>query len=267
MAKGNCSVDGCTREIHCKGLCRPHYIRQWKYGDPRRGGPIRPRLIAAKADFWSLVDKDGPSILGRPDLGLCWVWLGRLDIGGYGVFGTRNRSSVRAHHVSMELVGRNLGEGEESDHLCHTYDLACPGGRCRHRACVNPDHLEPVSHRENALRSVRARTGRCRQGHTLSVVGYRNGNPKRGCLTCRAERRKAVRDELVPDSLVDRHPGVRVTGDLLSEVARVYLEAEQAGQAPRLAVARHFQRSPATTSDWVRRAREERLIPAYRSAG
>jgi len=39
-----CTLRECSREQHAKGLCRPHYIRQLWYGDPRAGKPVRTRL-------------------------------------------------------------------------------------------------------------------------------------------------------------------------------------------------------------------------------
>lgn len=45
-------------------------------------------------------------------------------------------------------------EGHELDHVCHTKDPSCAGGiDCPHRRCVNPAHLEPVTHAENMLRT------------------------------------------------------------------------------------------------------------------
>ena len=70
----------------------------------------------------------------------CWVWKGRRDREGYGVTYVRGQATG-AHRVAVERArGEKLLAGEVVRHLC----------RCR--ACVNPAHLEPVTHRENLAR-------------------------------------------------------------------------------------------------------------------
>lgn len=264
MADGTCTVADCPNGVHCKGFCQPHYMRFWRYGDPLRGGPLKERVRATEENFWARVDKDGPLIVARSDLGPCWLWTGKLDIGGYGIFGSRGRVRVRVHRESWERVnGRPIPDDREIDHLCHSYDLSCPGGRCEHRRCMNPDHLEPVTHRENSVRGVPGRMTMCSEGHELVVVGMRNGNPRRGCPTCRTARRHELRDTCLSIQ-PERRKSIVVTSALLTELVAVYTSAAEGG-SPRLAVARHFGRSPATASDWIAKARAEGfLAPATR---
>jgi hypothetical protein len=90
----------------------------------------RARARPADERFWPKVEKTGT----------CWLWGGARDRGGYGVF-----ENQKAHRVSYVLSGGTIPEGLQLDHLCFV------------RHCVNPEHLEPVTAKENTRRA-RART-------------------------------------------------------------------------------------------------------------
>jgi hypothetical protein len=76
----------------------------------------------------------------------CWIFPGTKTIKdrGYGQVSTRvggHRRMVLAHLVTYEHYVGPVPEGLEIDHLCSV------------AACVNPDHLEPVTHAENMRRA------------------------------------------------------------------------------------------------------------------
>lgn len=81
--------------------------------------------------FWRQVEKRGHRG--------CWVWTGKTDKDGYGVY--RGRS---AHRVAWELVNGPIPRGKVLDHR-----------RCDHKLCVRPSHVKPSSHFENLARAHR----------------------------------------------------------------------------------------------------------------
>lgn len=120
-----------------------------------------------------------------------------------------DRRKVGEHRAAWEAINGPIPAGLTIDHLCHSLSNDCPGGPCAHRGCVEPTHLEVVSHRTNILRSnnVCARNARkthCKRGHAftpentcVATAGHRAGH--RSCKTCRRAAdacraaRKAVR--------------------------------------------------------------------------
>jgi hypothetical protein len=71
----------------------------------------------------------------------CWLWRGTIDGNGYGRFFVSGRP-VRAHRWAYEYWCGRIPRRLEIDHLC----------RVRH--CVNPWHLEAVTHPENVRRGL-----------------------------------------------------------------------------------------------------------------
>jgi hypothetical protein len=69
----------------------------------------------------------------------CTLWLGDTK-DGYGVLYESSKKRLRAHRVAYETARGSIPDGLELDHLC-----------CN-KLCVNPDHLEPVTHSENTKR-------------------------------------------------------------------------------------------------------------------
>lgn len=123
--------------------------------------------------FWSKVDRSG-----GPDA--CWPWLACYDprpSKGYGRFSLRRRGLL-AHRVAYELLVGPIPDGLTIDHLCRT------------PLCVNPAHLEPVTHRVNCLRGVGVGTKniakiQCIRGHRFTAVNtYLDGRGHRQCWVC-----------------------------------------------------------------------------------
>jgi hypothetical protein len=112
----------------------------------------------AVAVFWSRVDKNGPIPAHRPELGPCWLWNGP-KLSKKRNYGKTwwNGKTVFAHIVSYTLERGPIPKGLEPDHLCFNPQ------------CVRPEHIEPVMHSENILRSTTyTRFGKCKNGHQVT---------------------------------------------------------------------------------------------------
>lgn len=129
-----CAHPTCAEKPKYHGLCDVHARRQAKHGettDPHERG------------FWKKVDRRGPDE--------CWPWLGHCQNGGYGQFGSGGKRLT--HRIAYEYLVGPIPDGLDLDHLCHTADPQCADNeKCPHRKCCNPDHLEPVTRRENIRR-------------------------------------------------------------------------------------------------------------------
>lgn len=124
----------------------------------------------------------------------CWLWIAHLSDGGYGFFSIRPLTR-RAHRIAFEALVGEIPAGLELDHLC------------RVRCCVNPAHLEPVSHLENMRRGCQAGVERthCLHGHPFDgdnlIVNSRGERCCRICVNARSRRygarQRARNDEAV----------------------------------------------------------------------
>lgn len=110
--------------------------------------------------------------------GECWLWTGPKDRDGYGQHYLDGK--VRVAHRSVYILLR--GEIPENNHLHHT---------CKNKACVNPEHLMPVSYREHA--SIhRESEGYCKQGHEFTSDNTMYTS--QGYRKCRECHRKHIRE-------------------------------------------------------------------------
>lgn len=113
--------------------------------------------------------------IARPDG--CIEWTGRKNWAGYGQISVRGRN-LSAHRMAYRVAFGPIPDELVVDHLC------------RNRACINPEHLELVTTKENVLRgegltAVNARKTHCKHGHEFTEENtyvYRNGGRK--CREC-----------------------------------------------------------------------------------
>jgi hypothetical protein len=133
----------------------------WVRGQPKRfvNGHNRRRPILER--FLEKVRKEDDG---------CWIWTGSKTHLGYGQIHGRQGRTRLAYRTAYELFVGPIPKGLELDHLC------------RRPSCVNPKHLEPVTHRENIRRAMHKT--HCKQGHALTPENRTN---ERRCLACRRQ--------------------------------------------------------------------------------
>lgn len=165
-----CSFNPCENVVYCKGLCSAHYTQK------RRGGELKPIIIKSDStklpcSFEGCVNKQrakglcsahwyqqqymGRLIVTRNQIEIidrimsqvnktnyCWEWTGRKagkKQNSYGQIYYNGRQQM-VHRIVYEELVDLLEITDTVDHLC------------RNKFCVNPEHLEAVSLRENVKR-------------------------------------------------------------------------------------------------------------------
>ncbi|MBS69355.1 MAG: hypothetical protein CMK98_13615 [Pseudomonas sp.] len=140
------------------------------------------------------MNRYGDASAYRPELGPCWIWTAYIRPDGYGSFVTDTRAISHevslAHRFSYELHFGPIPDGFDIDHLC------------RVRSCVNPAHLEAVTHAVNCRRGIagavngdrqRAKT-HCPRGHEYNQENtYISRKSARECRRCRRGAKRASR--------------------------------------------------------------------------
>lgn len=171
----------------------------------RNNGKFATMPLAVR--LWSKVDKSGK----------CWIWTGYTSPKGYGTMKV-NGVTTSVHRVSYLLAKGAIPKGLVIDHLC-----------CN-PPCINPDHLEAVTNRENTKRGFKNNPiTHCNRGHEL-IEGniYVSTNPysgvkQRACKICAAEtsrlryQKKQLKQKLLAAKITltnEQKPG----GDLIEAV-------------------------------------------------
>lgn len=118
----------------------------------------------------------------------CWIWTRGGNTAGYVQWKERGEDRGRNIHVVFwEVFNGPVPDGLEVDHLC------------RVRRCVNPAHMEVVTHKVNTLRgdnptAINARKTHCKRGHKFTSENTDIQPINRGrylarvCRKCRSAR-------------------------------------------------------------------------------
>lgn len=121
MDDRTCATDGCNTVVFRRGYCQRHYRK----------------LLAEQPSGYRKMSTLAEKVEARTNkTPTCWLWTGYKQTSGYGVLCV-NKVSTVAHRLAYELAYGSIPEGMLIDHTCHT------------KACVRPDHLRPVTDKQN----------------------------------------------------------------------------------------------------------------------
>lgn len=141
------------------------------------------------ARFWSFVEKTAT----------CWNWIGlkipsaitSVQRHEYGCF-SLSRERGKHRHYKAHRISKVLASEDHTDlEVDHT---------CKNKLCVNPDHLDWVTHAENRRRAWKSH---CKHGHDISTPEARTKNGWQ-CRTCQVQakrRQRAAKRLLNPHDL------------------------------------------------------------------
>lgn len=165
-----CIVPSCNKQTKNRKYCWGHYYRLYRYGTLQSSKPIGKYWINIPAEkrFWMHVKKTKT----------CWIWTAGKNYAGYGHFIGNNKNRWLAHRYAYTLLVGKIPKGLTLDH------------QCRNTSCVNPEHLKPMTIKENILKgngaaAINKRKTQCPQGHPYkgnNLIIRKSGS--RRCRTC-----------------------------------------------------------------------------------
>ena len=87
----------------------------------------------------------------------CWKFTGFIGNHGYGMLSIDGKEGS-THRLSYKIFKGQIPKGRIIDHKCHDPEKCHGGPTCPHRRCVNPEHLELSTHKENTSKERSCRS-------------------------------------------------------------------------------------------------------------
>lgn len=113
----------------------------------------------------------------------CWDWIG-AKIKGYGVLIAGNYGALISKHYKSNLLAHGYSFFRDNGYFAQELDHLC-----FNPSCVNPEHLEDVTHKENMRRAdikygIRSARTECPLGHQYTQENTRLYRGRRNCIEC-----------------------------------------------------------------------------------
>lgn len=172
------------------------------------------------ARFMIKVNTNGPLPANRPELGPCWLWTAscrvnltsagkRMEYGQFGLMG----KTPSAHRVAYEHWVGSIPDDKEIDHLCRT------------TKCVNPKHLEAVTHHVNIQRSDMKKSPEARARIGASKIGKKRqpfGPEWRANISASNKGKHRLSQETI-DSIADKNRGQKRSEETRSKLRAAWV--------------------------------------------
>lgn len=167
-----CAIGGCNKPILAKGMCRSHYLRNYRYGSPTAGAPFREHRNQGRKcriEGCSKVEdtkrlctlhyarllihgnpigggtyhgelSDFMEIAKKVDGEDCILWPYTKNSSGYGMIRRRGQPRLVHREILQETKGPPPSRKHYARHLCGNGSAGC----------INPRHLAWGTPKENA---------------------------------------------------------------------------------------------------------------------
>lgn len=116
----------------------------------------------------------------------CWEWNGAATRAGYPLFTVRHGMQRMAYRWAYELLNGPVDRSLVMDHFV-----------CDNKGCANPEHVRPVTQRENILRGTSPACALAAQTHCIHGHEFDRENTyydKKNQRHCRACHRRRMRE-------------------------------------------------------------------------
>ncbi len=152
-----CNVAGCNKPVHvqARGLCRAHYLRWHRSGDPIAGG----KMQAATGEALAYIER----VVLSHDGDDCLLWPFSRSRGAAMIY-VDGRNSRVGRIVCERVHGAPPTPAHHAAHSC---------GK-DHLGCVNPNHLRWATPSENNQDKLDHGTGNRGERHNLAKLSERD---------------------------------------------------------------------------------------------